>query len=230
MHVDVIESLRCPQPHADGWLVATVDTVVDRRIMRGTLACPVCTRTWDIRDGALRMDGAGPPTDATGTSGETPRTTAPLDVADLRGDAVRTAALLDLRDARGLVLLTGAAACAADALVACTGVLVLAVNPPEGVARAHTRLYVHDVLPLGVETLRGARLDPAHASSTWLGRVLRAVERGGRVIAPVAAEVPPALVELARDEHDWVAEVSVPASGLVPLRRSGAFPATTPSR
>jgi len=208
MHVDLIESLRCPEPHADGWLVASVDTVVDRRIMRGTVACPVCALEWDIRDGALQLDPSA-------------RRVAPASVADTRAEALRTAALLDLRDARGVVLLAGDAAHAADALVELTGVLVLAVNPPEGVARAHSRLFVRDALPLGVETLRGARLDARHASPAWVAGALRAVARGGRLIAPASVEVPSGLAELARDDREWVAEVRVAASGLVPLRRGG---------
>jgi len=209
MHVDLIESLRCPHPHADGWLVASVDTVTDRRILRGTLGCPTCGLEWEIRDGALSF---------LARPHREPRSGLP---GDARADALRTAALLDVRDAHGIVLLAGDAAHAADALVELTGVLVLAVNPPEGVARAHSRLYVHDALPLGVETLRGARLDAAHGASSWVTSALRAVARGGRLIAPASIELTADLTELARDEREWVAEVRVAAPGLVPLRRAG---------
>jgi hypothetical protein len=212
MHVDLIEALRCPHPHADGWLVASVDVVVDRYITRGTVACPMCGREWAVRDGALHMSGAPLPIVESEAS---------LREHDVRADALRTAALLDLREAHGFVVLAGDASRVADALVALTGAQVLAVNPPDGIARAHARLYVQGALPLGVETLRGARLDAVHANDPWLQSTRRAVARGARVIAPASVAVPADLTELARDDREWVAEVRVGASGLVPLRRGG---------
>lgn len=53
MHVDLVESLRCPNPHADGWLVAAADRIVARRIIEGFIGCPVCRAEWAIRDGEL---------------------------------------------------------------------------------------------------------------------------------------------------------------------------------
>ncbi len=212
MHVDLIESLRCPHPHADGWLVASADVVVDRRIVHGTVGCPICGAEWAITEGALHIIDPS-------SLGRSALSHPIADPGDVRADALRTAALLDMRDATGVVLLAGASAYAADALASLTGVLVLVVNPPAGVARAHSRLYVRDALPFGVGSMRGARLDGAHATDAWLESASRAVLRGGRVIAPVSCSVPPALCELARDAHEWVAEVRVAASGLVPLRR-----------
>lgn len=213
MHVDLIESLRCPHPHADGWLVAHADLVVDRRIIRGSVGCPTCGEQWPIEDGALHLAAPVP------SIGLHESCESAAGIGDARADALRTAALLDVRDAAGVVLLAGASALAADALASLTGVMVLVVNPPTGVACAHSRLFVGDAVPFGVGSLRGARLDGAHASDAWLDSVTRAVMRGGRVVAPVSRAVPPALCELARDGHEWVAEVQVAASGLVPLRR-----------
>lgn len=208
MHVDLIESLRCPHPHDDGWLVARADVVSDRRIVEGTVGCPICGAEWPIADRALHFTASAPHPSV-----------ADADAGELRADALRVAALLDLRDAHGVVVLTGATAAAADALVSLTGVLVLAINPPPGVALGHSRLYVRETLPVGVGTLRGVRLDDAHAGDAWMASVSRAVQRGGRVIAPVSCPVPPGLRELARDAREWVAEVTSAASGLVPLRR-----------
>lgn len=50
---------------------------------------------------------------------------------------------------------------------------------------------------------------------------VRAVQQGGRMIAPADVPVPDDVRELARDEDEWVGEVRVAASGLVPLRRGG---------
>lgn len=213
MHVDLIETLRCPQPHADGWLVARADVVVERRIMQGTVGCPTCGAEWPIHEGALHLVA---PVTARRASERRPLA---VEQRDARADALRTAALLDLRDASGIVLLAGACALAADALAALTGVLVLAVNPPTGVAISHSRLFVADQLPLGVATVRGARLDASHGGVSWIASAWRSVALRGRLIAPVGCDVPASVRELARDEEEWVAEVRTTASGLVPLRR-----------
>jgi hypothetical protein len=211
MHVDLIESLRCPHPHDDGWLVARADVVVDRRIVRGHVGCPTCGGEWPINDGAVHFTEM--PLAMSDSSAVA------VDSSEARAEALRTAALLDLRDASGAVLLAGASAKAADALASLTGVLVLVVNPPAEAACTHSRVYVRDAVAFGVGSMRGARLDEAHATDAWIASASRAVMRGGRVIAPVSCAVPPVLHELARDAHEWVAEVRVAASGLVPLRR-----------
>jgi hypothetical protein len=100
MHVDLIEALRCPHPHADGWLVASVDVVVDRRITRGTVACPMCGQEWEVRDGALHLGVAPLPV---------ARAIVSSNLHDGRADALRTAALLDLREPQGRVLEPAAA-------------------------------------------------------------------------------------------------------------------------
>jgi hypothetical protein len=212
MHVDLIELLRGPNPHADGWLVARADVVIDRRMVQGAIGCPICGAEWPVVDGALTFTA--------GVAIEAPaQPTAVTTRRAAEEEALRTAALLDLREAASVVALTGELAQGADALVALTGVRVLAVNPPAGVAMAHSRLFVHQALPLGVATLRGARLDGAHAHPHWIDSVSRALQRGGRLIAPVSCAVPESLREIARDGQEWVADVQVAASGLVPLRR-----------
>jgi hypothetical protein len=114
VHVDLIESLRCPHRHADGWLVARADCVVNRQIVRGTIGCPTCGSEWELHDGVLDVSGgpdvASPPLVA--APGPPPTE------ERVRAEALRAAALLDLRDARGVVVLVGEAAWSADALLA----------------------------------------------------------------------------------------------------------------
>jgi len=62
-------------------------------------------------------------------------------------------------------------------------------------------------------------VDAAHASRVMLESIVRAVRLGGRVLAPATVPIPDGLRELARDDEEWVAEVTVRASGLVELRR-----------
>jgi hypothetical protein len=64
-------------------------------------------------------------------------------------------------------------------------------------------------------------VDLAHATPAWLDVLVAAITRGGRLVAPAQVPVPLGVEELARDDHEWVAEVRASASGLVPLRRGG---------
>jgi uncharacterized protein YbaR (Trm112 family) len=240
MHVDLVESLRCPSVHADGWLVAAADVTVARRIVRGTLDCPQCGREWRITDGELDFDagpddgpGADPDADADAEADADADAHADAGLAAprigrtdtstdaRRAAALRTAALLDLREPHACVLLTGASSCVAEPLGDLTHALVLAINAPAGAAETHSRLRSRAPVRLGVGCLQGAGLDAAHADAAWLAAVVPAVRRGGRVVAPAHVPLPDGLRELARDEHEWVAEVQVAASGLVPLRRGG---------
>jgi uncharacterized protein YbaR (Trm112 family) len=224
MHVDLVEALRCPNGHADGWLVAAADAMVDRRIVRGTIGCPQCGAEWPVVDGALHLTRRAAPTAAqraVGASSGTDNAEPASLPAPEPADTLRTAALLALTDARGAVLLAGEYARQADAVQRETGVLILTLNPAPGVATAHARLFADSPLPVGVGTFRGVCLDERHSTAPWLASATRVVEQGGRVIASHHAPLPADLRELARDDREWVAEVRVAASGLVPLRRGG---------
>lgn len=215
MHLDLVESLRCPNGHDDGWLVAIPDVVRDRVMWSGEIGCPQCAATWRVHGGALVMAKARDTTAPRAAPYDAPREQGELDA-----EAVRTAALLDLRTPGGTVLLVGVHAHHAGALAALVpDVLVLALNAPDNAPNVHGHLRADPPLPLGIGTLRGARIDVAHSDVRWLPGVLRSVARGARVIAPVATSRPTETRELARDEREWVAEVRVAASGLVPLRR-----------
>lgn len=245
MHVDLVESLRCPNQHEDGWLIASIDVVVDRRILKGLIGCPMCGAEWPIVDGELLFSGDSSPESDVQSYAE-------FAEGDSASAALRIAALLNLRGNHGAVVLMGAAARAADAISSLTGVLVLAVNAPRGVAVNHSRLrtsrmtrmsdtlhmsdtsdtsrtsptsHAPHALPLGVGTVRGVHIDAAHSASSWVASAIRAVEKGGRLVVPANVPVPADVRELARDEHEWVGEVSVAASGLVPLRRGVVPPA-----
>lgn len=240
MHLDLIESLRCPGAHDDGWLVAVPDVVVDRVMQSGEIGCPRCGATWRVRRGvlALTTTDAAPATAAApeaARSESVPSEATRSDAApphaargsvraepDPAAEALRTAALLDLRTPGGTVLLAGHHVQHATALAALVpDVLVLALNAPDGARTVHGDLRANAPLPLGVGTLRGARLDEPHATAEWLPGVVRAIARGGRLVAPANAPLPDTTRERARDAHEWVADVQVAASGLVPLRRGG---------
>ena len=55
MHVELTEILRCPNAHAESPLVASATRQVERRILQGTLGCPVCGREYPIQDGVVEF-------------------------------------------------------------------------------------------------------------------------------------------------------------------------------
>jgi hypothetical protein len=219
MHLDLIESLRCPGGHDEGWLVAIPDIVARRVMQSGEIGCPRCAATWRVDAGGLVLFAAAPAVAPV----PGPVDDGPAEAVEaVEVEALRTAALLDLRTPGGTVLLAGGHARHAEALAALVPeVLVLTLNAPDGAPVVHGHLRARAPLPLGAGTLRGARLDATHADAAWLPGVQRALARGGRLIAPVAACAGAGTRELARDGREWVAEVRVAAGGLVPLRRGG---------
>ncbi len=201
---DLLDSLRCPRAHAESWLVAMVHRADGPFLIEAELACPVCGAEFRIIDGTAHFDAAVPC------------------ARDDALDVTRTAALLGLADGPLPVLLTGSYAGTGAALADLVPQSQVWLNPPVGVqvpAAPCSVLAVRERVPLGVETVAAAAVDAAHASPEMLESIVRAVRMGGRVLAPATVPMPAGLKELARDTAEWVAEVTVRASGLVELRR-----------
>jgi uncharacterized protein YbaR (Trm112 family) len=201
---DLLDSLRCPRAHAESWLVAMVHRADGPYLIEADLACPVCGAEFRVIDGEAHFDAA------TRTLGNDSL------------DATRTAALLGVTEGSLPILLTGSYAGTGAALADLVPMAQLWLNPPLGApapATPYSTLSASVTLPLGVETIAAAAVDGAHATSEMLESIVRAVRLGGRIIAPAAVPLPAGLRELARDEAEWVAEVTTRASGLVELRR-----------
>src|SRR5689334_14512146 len=113
--------LRCPEPHADGFIVLSTGEMLGRMVRSGIAGCSVCHREYVIKDGIVDF-GAGPGPSA--TPHRAPRT-----------DAATLQALLDLSGPGGYVALVGSAARHAAGLAALmAGVHFIGVNAPADVA------------------------------------------------------------------------------------------------
>ena len=211
MYLELIDALRCPIPHEDTPLVASISQREDRDIVSGTLGCPVCHAEYVMERG-VAIFGDEP---EGGTAGVA-RYAEPA--ADL---AMRCAALLDLHEPGGVVLLGGAWGTAAPDLAEMTRVLVLLVEPPAEVqlGRGLAALRAGASLPLAPGALRGIALDEMTATQPTLASAVRALKPRGRLIAPAAAAVPAGVWERARDDRHWVAEVEPGASPPIRLVR-----------
>ena len=201
---DLLDALRCPRPHDESWLVAMVHHAEGADLREADLACPVCGAEFVIHEGVARFDPpVGPP-------------------PAVEREAMRLAAMLGVTEGQQPVLLAGAYADAGTALAELVPVPQLWLNARRTAPRPVTlvgALEVRGRVPLGVDTLAGAALDGAHSDGPMLDSVVRAVRRGGRLVAPATALLPAGVQVVARDAHELVAEVTTRASGLVALRR-----------
>jgi uncharacterized protein YbaR (Trm112 family) len=211
MFVELVDLLRCPHPHEDGWLVAAAAATAERHIVHGTLGCPVCHAEFPVRDGVVHFDG------------ECVIAEAPLphlDEGERAAEAMRLAALLDLSSAGGTVVLGGAWQGCADAVLALADVRVLLVDPPQVPALREEVSAVRGApMPVAAAAVRGVALDERTAAPDRVAAAALALRPGGRLVAPVGAAVPEGVTELARDGRHWVAERTAAAPPLVPLGR-----------
>lgn len=206
MFIELVDSLRCVEPHEDSWLVLATRRMDGRTVVEGTLGCPVCRRSYAITEGVAYL-GAEPD--------ESPREAPHEPAAPTEDDTMRLAALLDLTSPGGLVVLGGGWARHADALLDLAPVRLLLLDPTAPVAR-DDRLAPDGsvsvlrtsggVVPLAAGAARAVALDGATAGVARLEAAARALAPGGRLVAPVDVALPSGVRELARDGELWVAE------------------------
>ncbi|MCX5764133.1 MAG: hypothetical protein NTU67_05810 [Gemmatimonadetes bacterium] len=207
MHVELVDRLRCPAAHAESWLVAHADRSEDRRILEGTLGCPVCQREFRITEGAAWMGD------------DEPASLAPSAVLDADG-ALRLAALLNVDERGGLYVLGGSIATAKDALATFDTARWILLSPPANVSAEATIRGAGDQVPLARGSVRGIAID--RPSATLATAAAAALAHGGRLVAPVGTELPHGMEELARDADQWVAQkvAAFDATVLVTPRRA----------
>jgi uncharacterized protein YbaR (Trm112 family) len=211
MFIELIDMLRCPKPHEESWLVLVSRRIDGRDVMDGVLGCPVCQAEYAIVEGTVRFAPEAHLNTAAQPSNE--------------DEALRIAALLDLATPGGYATVTGALGRNAPHLRAVSEVPLLLVNPPPGTEMGSgvsglTLDRDWTALPLASSSARAIAFDDT-TTGTQLLAGLSVVRPGGRVLAPKALSVPTGVVELARDDRQWLAErrVSVGAAGIITLER-----------
>lgn len=181
MHIELTEALACPACLRRGegvprqGLVAVVDELRGRRVLRGYLGCSHCETRYPIRDATVTF-GARP----SGVEAADPE---PTDGEEL---AVEVAALLGVAERPGGVLLLGeglaSVARGVARLAAGAEMLVLAEGEPPP---AHEGLTVArdtpaDILPVLSGRLRGVALRGGTAARVREGT--RTLGEGGRLL------------------------------------------------
>lgn len=218
MFIELIDSLRCTNDHADSWLVASIARREDRFVLAGMLGCPVCRREYPIADGIAWF---GRTAETRAEHRAAPSAVERGDVADpiAREEAMRIGAFLSLSEGATIVL-CGEWARRADAVAELMPLRIFAVNPlpPEAVPQSEAVGIVQsdEGLPFAPGIARGVALDATTATDVNVASAVRVLADGGRLVAPVDTAVPSAVTVLARDESFWVGEKH---GSFVPLRR-----------
>jgi hypothetical protein len=225
MFIELVDSLRCVEPHEDSWLVLATRRVSGRWVIEGTLGCPVCQRTYPIAGGVAYIGAAPgePPLDGAVDAGPLP---------DGEDAALRLAALLGLASPGGLVVLGGAWGRYASAILDLVPVRLLLLDPighaPAGLPETGEGVSVvrtgGEAVPLAAGSARAVALDREGGSEARLAAAARALAAGGRLVGPTRAALPAGVRELARDDALWVAEreraTAASAGAPVSLRRA----------
>jgi hypothetical protein len=212
--IDLVDTLRCPNPHADSWFVAASDETRGRHITRGTLGCPVCHLRVPIVDGVVCFADAPPVAGVSDRSDE---------------DIMRLAAQLHLIDAPAPILLVGDWSAYTESLLRLLPLTVVVVADAVVASAQDDRVSVltlpGDVVPLAAGSVRAIAIDAQHATTGLLRESARVLRNVGRLVAPAACVLSETdWRELARDAHVVVAERRQSSSAPVPLRRAPASP------
>ena len=169
MFIELTDHLRCPNDHDESFLVLLPDAMEGRSVRTGTLGCPVCGRTFQLRDGVLDTGDAPPPTAASASA--------------LDADALT--ALVGLSGPGGYLTLVGAvAALWREVAERNPGVALVAVNPPADVADSGELSVVRSGrLPIKSASMRGVVLGRPFADDPhWVKEAARVVLPGLRVV------------------------------------------------
>jgi len=186
LFIELTEILRCPNDHAESYVVAAPIAMDGRRIVRGVIGCPECKAEFPIVDGVAYF-GADP-----GTQARPPLPD--YDVAALR-------AFLNLDGPGGYAALVGRAARFGSEVAALLpGVHIVAVNPPAGVAPLPmlSLLVAPRGLPFKSATLRAVALGADCAAIPWLADAARVLLPGLRLVVEDERASPEGISELAR--------------------------------
>jgi len=209
--IELLDLLRCANPHEDTWLVASFKTVSNRFVVDGTLGCPICSAKYSIAAGIVDF--------RTGAASSMREPWLSLTTLEREHLATRAGAFLNVTEPGATVVMGGSWASAAQELSVMTESRVLALNPEKGVEESETvgLLRVGAEIPVAPGSVLGVALDSSFPPEI-LASAVKAVRPGGRIVGPTEIPPPSELLVLAHDESYWVAEK---APEVIKLSRAG---------
>jgi uncharacterized protein YbaR (Trm112 family) len=190
MFIELTDHLRCPVDHEERYLVLLPDRLEGRSVKEGQLGCPLCGRTFVLRDGIVDF-GAAPR--------RAERPTA------LSADAIVT--LTGVNGPGGYLVLVGAPAGRWRGVSELLpGVALVAVNPPAAVVDENgVSVLRGGRLPLKSRSMRGVVLgDGFAADEAWVRDAARVTLPGLRIVGEGTTPRADLIEVLASAEGAWV--------------------------
>ena len=204
MHIELVEMLRCPEPHPQEHLVLSTGEMLGRMVRSGLVGCPVCRNEYPIRVGIVDFGGKGK-----GERGRVGEGTLPPSPFPIPEHCQTLQALLDLSGPGGIVVLLGQAVRYAEGLAALMGgIHFVGINAPGGVEELPvlSLLEAEGLVPLRDSMARGVVVGADVARPPWLGEARRVVLRGRRLVIENDRVAPEGVTRLAAAEGLWVGE------------------------
>lgn len=203
MHIELTEMLRCPEPHAEGYVVLSTGEMLGRMVRSGIAGCSICHREYVIKDGVVDFGGG------MGTGDRTMVAPFPIPHSPIP-DPATLQALLDLSGPGGYVVLIGTAARHATGLAALMGgVHFIGVNAPPDVEELPVLSLVRAAaaIPLRQTIARGVVVGADVARAPWLVEARRVLLPGRRwVVESESVELPEGISKLAAGQGLSVGE------------------------
>jgi uncharacterized protein YbaR (Trm112 family) len=170
--------LICPKCGPGQGLIVLAERIEERRVLEGTLGCPICETHYPIRDGVADLRSSGPP-----AGGDA------IEWAGGGSDPVRIAALLGITQGPGFAVILGVEAEVAGAVSALVpGLELIVVDSKEehGSEKAGvSRLQVTGKLPLRSGSMRAALVGTGVLEERARD-ALRVVAIGARIVLSTA--------------------------------------------
>ena len=190
MFIELTDHLRCPEDHAESFLVLLPDQMDGRSVRTGRLGCPVCHRTFTLLDGIAQLGDAPAPT-----------------ADQTRLDPEGLTALAGLSGPGGYFALVGPVASLGKGFQeANAGVGLVAVNPSADVGDAPGISVIRSRrIPLKTRSMRGVALGPPYAGDPfWIAEAARVVLPGLRVVGEGVDPPADAIELMASADGVWV--------------------------
>jgi hypothetical protein len=191
LFIELTDHLRCPNDHEESFLVLLPDRMEGRSVLTGQLGCPMCGRTFELKNGVLDL-GAAPDW---------------AENSDNILDAAAITTLMGLHGPGGYLTLVGNVASIWQEVAQLNpGVALVAVNPPPGVADAPGISVLRaGRIPLKSGSMRGVVLGTTFGSKAdWVSEAARVVLPGLRVVGE-GPDPSPAVIDLmASADGVWV--------------------------
>jgi uncharacterized protein YbaR (Trm112 family) len=203
MHIELTEMLRCPEPHAEAFLVLSTAEMSGRSVVSGVVGCPVCRREYEIVKGVVEFAGMG--------NGEW-HGESPVPSPHSPPESPTLQALLDLSGPGGYVVLLGSASRHAVGLASLMqGIHFIGINAPADAEDLPilSLLRSEAAIPLKSSMARAIVVGSDVAAAPWLAEAHRVLLRGRRLVIETETATPPQGVNrLAAGQGMWVGEKS----------------------